>query len=86
MGRLVIASNHGGSQETILEGKTGWLFKPNDPESLAKTLELVLGLTEKEREKVSNTARKHVLENYSKEMMCSKTLEVYNELIIRNAE
>ena len=86
MGRLVIASNHGGSQETILEGKTGWLFKPNDPESLAKTLELVLGLTEKERGKVANTARKHVLENYSKEMMCSKTLEVYNELILSNAK
>jgi glycosyltransferase involved in cell wall biosynthesis len=86
LGRMVIAPNHGGSQETILEGKTGWLFKPNDPESLAKTLKLVLSLTEKERGKVANTARKHVLENYSKEKMCSKTLEVYNELILSNAE
>ena len=30
MGKLIIASAHGGSQETILEGKTGYLYSPKN--------------------------------------------------------
>lgn len=85
LGRLVIGTNHGGSTETVLEGQSGWLVRPNDPESLAETLKLVLNLSKQQRERITHTARKHVEENYSKEIMCSKTLDVYNELILGNA-
>ena len=36
MQKPIIASDHGGSKETIINGKTGFLFKNNSPESLAR--------------------------------------------------
>ena len=84
LGRLVIGTNHGGSRETVIEGQTGWLAEPNDADSLAANIRIALDLSEKQRTTITNTARKHVEENYTKEIMCSKTLDVYNELITDN--
>ena len=38
MQNLIIASNLGGSKETILDGKSGFCIKHDDPRELAKTL------------------------------------------------
>ena len=84
LGRLVIGTNHGGSRETVIEGQTGWLAEPNDADSLAANIRIALDLSEKQRTTITKTARKHVEENYTKEIMCSKTLDVYNELITDN--
>ena len=42
MGKPIIASNIGGSNETILNGKTGFLYKFNDPRELAKVLNSII--------------------------------------------
>ena len=34
MGKFVIASNHGGSVETVKDGETGHLFENNNSEDL----------------------------------------------------
>jgi glycosyltransferase involved in cell wall biosynthesis len=86
MGRLVIATNHGGACETIIDGKTGWLTKPGDVEDLSQTIARTLALTKEEKEIVSNQAIEHVREHFSSEIMCAKTLEVYWELIGKNYE
>jgi glycosyltransferase involved in cell wall biosynthesis len=85
LGRLVIATDHGGSKETILHGKTGWLVPPNDPDGLAETLNKLLNLTQEKRAEVSKNSIKHIHMNYSKDMMCANILEVYNELITNDA-
>ncbi len=85
LGRLVIGTNHGGSAETVIEGQTGWLVKPNDPNDLADTINRVLKLTNHQRERVAEAASDRVRRYYSKEIMCVKTLDVYNELIISDA-
>ena len=38
MGKFIIASNHGGSKETVIDNETGYLFMPNDVEDLTKKL------------------------------------------------
>ncbi len=81
LGRPVIGTNHGGSIETIIKGKTGWLAEPNDPDSLATAIGKILDLSEAQRIKISESAITHIHENYSKEIMCARTLDVYNELI-----
>ena len=81
LGRPVIGTNHGGSKETIIKGKTGWLAEPNDPDSLATAIGKILDLSETQRVKISESAITHIHENYSKEIMCARTLDVYNELI-----
>ncbi len=85
LGRLVIGTNHGGSTETVIDGQTGWLTEPSDPYSLTKTLNVALNLTESQRNKITRKASEHIHKYYSKEMMCTKTLEVYNELILGDA-
>src|SRR6185437_11172461 len=38
MGRPVIASNDGGMTETVVDGITGWLVPPGDPEAWAQAM------------------------------------------------
>ena len=45
MGKPIIASNIGGSKETIINKKTGFLYKHDDPRELAKSLNTVIQLS-----------------------------------------
>jgi len=81
LGRPVIASEHGGATETVLEGKTGWLVPPGQVDPLAETLAKVLALNETQRAALSEAAIANVRDNFSKQAMCEKTLEVYNEVL-----
>ena len=78
---LVIAANHGGAAETIKHGKTGFHFKPNDSDDLARQLDALLSLPEKRKEFMRNVAQKEVLKKYTVEAMCKKTWAVYQELM-----
>ena len=42
LGRLVVATDHGATQETIENGSTGWLIKPNDANAMAEILKTLL--------------------------------------------
>jgi glycosyltransferase involved in cell wall biosynthesis len=81
MGRIVVASNIGGSKETVIDGVTGRLFESNNAEDLADKLRWALHLSAKEREKIGAAAVKNVKQHFTKQIMCDKTLEVYNELL-----
>ncbi len=81
LGCPVVASDHGGARETVLEGETGWMFPPGDVDVLAEVLEKVLNLSGEARQKMANKAINHVRENFSKQAMCDKTLEVYREVL-----
>ena len=80
LGRPVIASDHGGARETVLPDKTGWLVPPGTwtpcrrpwPRSWPWTGLLAAGCP---------TAITNVAEHFSKQKMCAKTLEVYNEVL-----
>ena len=85
LGRLVIGTNHGGSKESIFNEKTGWLVEPNDPIELAFCLNDILNVTNEKRAEIAKNAMNHARQYYSKETMCSKTLDVYNELAPRDA-
>jgi glycosyltransferase involved in cell wall biosynthesis len=81
MGRPVIATDHGGSRETVLPGQTGWLTPPGDARALAQALDRFLALSPAERDGMAGLAVEHVRTNFSKETMCAKTLSVYEELL-----
>ena len=81
MGRIVIASNIGGSLENIKDGVTGRLFASGDADALAEALKWALNLTTEEREKIGAAAIEYVKQNFTKEIMCDKTIAVYQELI-----
>ncbi len=81
MGRPVVATDHGGARETVVEDLTGWLCKPGDVGSMADAIAKGLNLSAEKRERMAKEAMKHIKGDFSKEAMCSKTLEVYNEVL-----
>ena len=80
MGRIVIATAHGGAMETIEDGKTGFLVPVGDAKALAECLDKVLDMTIKDREIICHRAQESVRQNFSIEKMCEQTLAVYREL------
>ena len=83
MGRPVVAFDHGGAMETILNGKTGWLAKPNDVYSLAQTIETALSISRVDRDKLSNLAQSIVKRQFSIKKMTKLTLEIYKKLLLK---
>lgn len=81
MGRPIVATNHGGSKETILPDVSGWLVEPGDPDGLARALKTALSLDESARADLARQAVDHVRRNFSIDTMCARTLAVYNETL-----
>lgn len=81
MGRPVIATDHGGSRETIMRGETGWLVRPADYEAMAKSIQEALALTPHQRAVLATRAMAHVAAHFTREQMADKTLDVYAELL-----
>lgn len=81
MGRPIIATNHGGSKETVIPGQTGWLVEPGNAAVLAKTINDVMMLDANERAILATRAMTHVYENFTREQMTYKTLQVYAEML-----
>lgn len=81
MGRPVIATDHGGARETIWPGKSGWLVPPKDPEALAAAIDRAIGLNKGEREVVAQNGRNNVRQNFTVDLMCRHTLDVYRSLL-----
>jgi len=76
----VVATAHGGSLETIVPEKTGWLFSPADIDGFAKALAESVS-DEKKRKKMGSLARAWVADHFTTELMCAKTLRLYEELV-----
>ena len=81
MGKLIIASNIGGSNETILKGKSGFLYKYDDPRELAKILNNVSELDQVSLNSYGIEGRKNVTKKFDVEAMCDSTLREYKKLL-----
>ena len=81
MEKPIIASNLGGSKETILNNKSGFLYKHNDPRELAKTLNNVIELDQDTLKSIGNEGRKNVVKKFDVEVMCDSTLREYKKLL-----
>ena len=81
MGKVIIASNHGGHTETIINGLSGFLYSPLSSEELAnliiKTISSEIYLEDQYRIK----RRQIILDKFTDLNMCKKTLEVYNKVL-----
>ncbi len=80
MGKIVLASNIGGSLDNLKDGVTGRHFVSGDADDLSRKLEWALNLPADERKKIASAARNFVKENFTKQIMCDKTLDVYRAL------
>jgi glycosyltransferase involved in cell wall biosynthesis len=83
MGRPIIATDHGGSRETILHQETGFLVGLGDnlATDLATTINHVLALPEEEKNALSLKAYEHIHAHFTKDLMVQRTLDVYAECL-----
>ena len=77
----IIASDIGGSKETIIAGKTGYLFKNKDPNSLADSIVMVMQKDYNSLKSVGFEGRKNVLKRFDVDKMCQTTFTEYKKLV-----
>jgi len=77
----VIASNIGGSKETIVKNITGFLFKNKDPNELAETIIMLISKDHNALKSVGLEGRKNVLKKFDVDKMCYTTFTEYKKLI-----
>jgi glycosyltransferase involved in cell wall biosynthesis len=81
MGKPVIATDHGGARETVLNGESGRLVAPGDVTALADALADLLARPREELAAMGAKGRDHIVRNFSVERMCAETLGAYRELL-----
>ena len=82
MEKLVIATSIGGAAETIKDKVTGFHVEPDNAQDLAEKIKHCLSIIgSEEAVRIGKAARKSSIENFSLDLMLSKTLDVYRELI-----
>ena len=81
MEKTIIASNIGGSKETIVPEKTGFLYESGNANSLADKLKEVLSLDQMTLQSMGIEGRKNVLKKFDVDKMCQTTFTEYKKLI-----
>ena len=81
MEKLIIASNIGGSNETIIDGKTGFLFEAGDPNSLSKRIIQAVTMDESSYKAMGKEGRKNIANKFNVEKMCFSTYSEYKRLV-----
>lgn len=81
MGRPVIASSHGGTTETVVEGQTGWLAPPGDASAWAAAIRHAIDLGPVARRQMGEVGMARARQLYSVEAMCAQTLAVYDRVL-----
>jgi glycosyltransferase involved in cell wall biosynthesis len=80
MSKPVIATNHGGARETVVNGESGWLYPPGDARALAETIHRALELTPSERAHMGLAGRARIHSSYTVSAMQRATLSVYEQV------
>ncbi|MBA1337388.1 MAG: Glycosyltransferase involved in cell wall bisynthesis [Pelagibacterales bacterium] len=77
----IVASNIGGSKETIIKDKTGFLFKSGDPDDLANTITNIMKMDYNLLKSIGIEGRKNVQKKFDVDKMCQTTFTEYKKLI-----
>jgi len=81
MERPIIASNIGGSNETIIDEKTGFLFESNNAKSLSKKILKILSMDEASLQSIGKDGRKNIIQKFNVEKMCFSTYSEYKRIL-----
>jgi glycosyltransferase involved in cell wall biosynthesis len=81
MEKVIIASDIGGSNETVIDEKTGYLFEAGNADSLSKKILKVLNLDDTTIKTIGTEGRKNIVNKFNVEKMCFSTYSEYKKLI-----
>jgi len=78
-GLPVVASRVGGIPSLIDDGKTGYLFEPEDSDALAETI-IKIHENKNRLKEIGAAGRESIRQKYSAQRMVEQTLALYQEL------
>ncbi len=81
MKKPIIASNIGGSKETIINEKTGFFFEAGSANALAEKLKEIINLDQMTLQSIGIEGRKNVLKKFDIDRMCFTTFSEYKKLV-----
>ena len=81
MEKPIIASNIGGSKETVVNDKTGFLIEAGNANALAEKLKEVLNLEQMTLQSIGIEGRKNILKKFDIDRMCFSTFSEYKKLV-----
>ncbi len=81
MGKPVLASDHGGTTETVLHGETGWLVKVDDAEAWASAMTKAIEMGPARLAAMGQAAANRARRLYSVDAMCEATLDAYAQVL-----
>ena len=80
MEKPIIASNIGGSNETIIDEKTGFLYTAGNSDILSQKLSHIFDLNDETLKSMGIEGRKNVIKKFNVEKMCFSTYSEYKKL------
>lgn len=81
MERTIIAPNIGAPKDLIQDSVNGFLFEASSPQALSDVLRKVFKLDKNARQRIAQAGRLNVLENFTQQRMCERTLALYKEVL-----
>ena len=81
MNKPIVASDIGGSRETVLNGRSGLLYRYNDPKELAKAINKIMRMDKQSLRLMGEHGRKNVEKKYNVDQMCQTTFTEYKKLL-----
>ena len=81
MGKMAIASNHGGHIETMVKGLSGFLYSPLNSEKLADSIINAISSELYLDENYKTKRRDFILGNFTELKMCKKTMQIYKKVL-----
>jgi len=81
MEKPIVASDIGGSKETIANNVSGFLFESGNPKSLSKKIIEVLNLDQSRLKLIGIEGRKNIIKKFNVEKMCFSTYSEYKKLL-----
>jgi glycosyltransferase involved in cell wall biosynthesis len=82
-GLPIVTTRVGGNQEAVLDGETGFLAPPRDPEALAAAMLRLMELGEAERRALGERGREHIRSRYGLSRVADRWEELYREVLSR---
>jgi len=81
MEKPIIASDIGGSNETIIDEKTGFLFESSNAKTLSEKILKVLSMDETLLQSIGKEGRKNIIQKFNVEKMCFSTYSEYKRIL-----
>jgi len=81
MEKPIIASNIGGSNETLVDEKTGFLFESGNPKSLSQKILKAISMDEMSLKSIGIEGRKNIIQKFNVEKMCFSTYSEYKRIL-----